>query len=193
MNETYYDPHNDDDHWSFTSDNDLNETNLIDSEISFHHHESHHLKHVDWLDIPRFIYSIDPSMIDDGDALAQDYTYQFSWLPIRRCLNEDGLVLQPTYQGIDYYVYPLKDFQNKVQQSLSKSDTYKFIRQLNPSLAHVAQKYLLTTVNQVESTLKQLYETKSINCEQLSNLQINRFTVRMHYLCFVVDMDTVRH
>ncbi|CAF4758964.1 unnamed protein product, partial [Rotaria sp. Silwood2] len=110
---------------------------------------------------------------------------------IRRDLAEKNLILRPSYQGNGFHLYTINEFQQKVSNFMTQTDIYSFIKKLTYPNWDASQQYLATIVDQVETTLDNLFHSQQISKVQHWRMRIHRSFVRMNYLYFVADIREV--
>jgi hypothetical protein len=189
----------DDDDSDGDGDGDGNANN--DKEITDHHKEPSSLKNLNWDQVPDFIrnmcwdqvaYHICHSWKSmNRYERRQACYYKAKLLSIRRQLTNNNLILRPIYKGTGYHLDSIHTFQNKVSQFMTQTSSYSLVFKLSRSYSNASQTRLANIVERVETTLDNLFRSKSITETQYMTMKINRLLVRMNYLYFVSDTHKV--
>ncbi|CAF3931569.1 unnamed protein product [Rotaria sp. Silwood2] len=161
-----------------------------DGHVSDHHRETPIFQNLDCCDVPDFISSMEEGSMNRYDReKARQNKEKFQ--AIRRDLVEKNLILRPSYQGNGFHLYTINEFQQKVSHFMTQTDIYSFIKKLTYPNGDASQQYLATIVDQVETTLDNLFHSQQISKVQHWRMRINRSFVRMNYLYFVADIREV--
>ncbi|CAF1394029.1 unnamed protein product [Adineta steineri] len=81
---------------------------------------------------------------------------------IRRQLAIHNLILRPIYKGIGYHLNSINIFQKKTFKFMTQTNCYSFLFKLSRSYPHASQNRLANIVERVETTLNNLFHSKSI-------------------------------
>ncbi|CAF1182246.1 unnamed protein product [Rotaria sordida] len=170
----------DDDEWS-----------LSNSELSHHHYEPQCLKNLDWKDFDDCIRTIDKEYSNE-DERKDDFNVRQQMLILRRKSIEDNIILRAAYKAPGVYIFSAKKFQKKSLDFMLQTGAYLCVQELDDDeekQKHVSQEYLASIVHRVETTLKNLLDSKSISEVQYTMMNVNRSLVRLNYLYFVPSAD----
>ncbi|CAF1049518.1 unnamed protein product [Rotaria sordida] len=169
----------DDDEWS-----------LSNSELSHHHFEPQCLKNLDWKDFDDCIRTIDKEYSNE-DERKDDFNVRQQMLILRRKSIEDNIILRAAYKAPGVYIFLAKKFQKKSLDFMLQTGAYLCVQELDDEekQKHVSQEYLASIVHRVETTLKNLLDSKSISEVQYTMMNVNRSLVRLNYLYFVPSTD----
>ncbi|CAF4797632.1 unnamed protein product [Rotaria sp. Silwood2] len=161
-----------------------------DGHVSDHHRETPIFQNLDWCDVPDFISSMEQGSMNRYDREKARQNKE-KLQAIRRDLAEKNLILRPSYQGNGFHLYTINEFQQKVSNFMTQTDIYSFIKKLTYPNWDASQQYLATIVDQVETTLDNLFHSQQISKVQHWRMRIHRSFVRMNYLYFVADIREV--
>ena len=177
--------------WS-SSDDDDNDDNDDDKEITYHHKELPNLKNCDWYDVPYFVWDISWAPLPNRHVYREFSYYKEKIRSIRRRLADDHLILRPIYKDIGYHLDSIHTFDKKVSEFMAQASCYySFVYKLSRSHSHGSQSRLVDIVQTVETTLDNLFHSKSITEAQYKMMKIDRTLVRMNYLYFVSETHKV--
>jgi hypothetical protein len=171
--------------WSSSDDDDDD-----DKEITYHHKEPSNLKNLDWYQVPHFVWDITWQPTNRHVHRELHY-YKEKIRSIRRQLADDNLILRPIYKGIGYHLDSIHIFQRKVSEFIAQTSCYSFVSNLSRFYSHPSHHRLADIVEQVETTLDNLFHSKSITETQYKMMKIDRTLVRMNYLYFVSETHKV--
>ncbi|CAF4296692.1 unnamed protein product, partial [Adineta steineri] len=166
------------------NDGDDDDDDDDDKEITYHHKESSNFKNLDWHQVP-FSTSDITWYSMNRHARREFSDYREKIRSIRRQLAIHNLILRPIYKGIGYYLDSINIFQKKTCKFMTQTNCYSFLFKLSRSYPHASQNRLANIVDRVETTLNNLFHSKSITETQYNLMKINRTSVRMNYLYFV--------
>ncbi|CAF3828787.1 unnamed protein product [Rotaria sp. Silwood1] len=169
--------------WSSSDDSD---NDSDDKEITYHHKETSSDKNIKWSDGPYLTHDGRLQSMTRFERRQACY-YQEKIQQIRQQLKDEHLILRPIYKHIGYHAESIDTFYNKVNQFLNRTSSYSLVFKLSHSYPTASQNHLAKIVARVETTLNNLFESKSITEAQYMAMKINRSTVRMNYLYFVPD------
>ncbi|CAF3824497.1 unnamed protein product [Rotaria sp. Silwood1] len=169
--------------WSSSDDSD---NDSDDKEITYHHKETSSDKNIHWSDGPYLTHDVRLQSMTRFERRQACY-YQEKLQQIRQQLTDENLILRPIYKDIGYHEESVDIFYKKVNQFMNQTSSYSFVFKLSRSYPTASQKRLANIVERVETTLNNLFESKSITEAQYMAMKINRSTVRMNYLYFVPD------
>ncbi len=171
--------------WSSSDDDD------DDKEITYHHKEPSNLKNRDWYDVPSFVWDISWAPLPNRHVYREFSYYKDKIRSIRRRLANDNLILRPIYKDIGYHLDSIHTFQTKVSEFMAQASCYSFVCKLSRSYPYGSQTRLAEIVKTVETTLDNLFHSKSITEAQYKMMKIDRTLVRMNYLYFVSETHKV--
>ena len=172
--------------WS-SSDDDEND----DWEITYHHKELPSVKNRDWYYTPHFVWDISWASPPNRHVYREFSYYKEKIRSIRRQLANDNLILRPIYKDIGYHWDSIHTFQNKVSEFMTQASYYSFVCKLSRYHPYTSQERLVNIVKTIETTLDNLFHSKSITEAQYKMMKIDRTLVRMNYLYFVSETHKV--
>lgn len=173
--------------WSSSDDDDDDD----DKEITYHHKESPNLKDRDWYYIPSFVWDISWAASPNRHVYREFNYYKEKLRSIRRQLAIDKLILRPIYKDVGYHLDSMHTFQKKVSEFMVQASYYSFVCKLSRFHPYDSQTRLVDIVQTVETTLDNLFHSKSITEAQYKMMKIDRTLVRMNYLYFVSETHKV--
>lgn len=164
--------------------------NAGDKELSEHHRETFDFKTIDWCDVPTFIHSMDQGPMSLYDRqIARETKEQI--LNIRSRLAQDNLTLRPLYKNNGFHLCTNNEFQQKVSDYMTQTNIYSLTNRLIDSYTDASKKCLADVVDQVQTTLDNLLHSQHLTKLQHSRMSIDRSSVRLNYLYFIVDTRKV--
>jgi hypothetical protein len=182
-------------------DDDVNDSTWIlykiddgedqDNQLTYHHHETHELKDLDWDDLPNFIRHLDYNQLKVNErhkANSENRTI----LSIRRKMVANNMILRLPYKGTPFYVGSEKNFQAKEAAYITRTGTWVLLHELNGVHRNASQLCFAKILEEVETKLCHLLDSKYINELHHFKMNINHSLVRMHYLYFVPETHKVR-
>ncbi|CAF4211842.1 unnamed protein product, partial [Rotaria sordida] len=106
---------------------------------------------------------------------------------IRRKMIAAKLICRLPYKGTEYYITSKKNFQQKETDYMKRTGAYKLIHILTGAHRNVSRTFLANIVEQVKMKLHNLFDSKCISEVHCNKMNIDRLSVRMHYLYFVPE------
>ena len=173
--------------WSSSDDDDEND----DKEITYHHKELPSLKNRNWYYTPHFVGDISWASSANRHVYREFSYYKEKIRSIRRKLANDNLILRHVYKDIGYHLDSIHTFQKKVSEFMTQASYYSFVCKLSRYHPYTSRQRLVDIVKTVETTLNDLFQSKSITEAQYKVMKIDRTLVRMNYLYFVSETHKV--
>jgi hypothetical protein len=113
-------------------------------------------------------------------------------LSIRRKMVASNMILRLPYKGTPFYVGSEKNFQAKEAAYITRTGTWVLLHELNGVHRNASQLCFAKILEEVETKLCHLLDSKYINELHHFKMNINHSLVRMHYLYFVPETHKVR-
>ena len=151
----------------------------------FDQNVSQTLQYIDW-NVPSEIFD----NIDSIDPISNNDFKQ--WILFKRYqLNNKHYVLRSSYKGYALHPFRSSVFERQSLEYIQQIHIYKFIGKINPSRPLLCQEYLLKVIEQVQTTVDDLFCSHGITQRQYDQIRINRSEVELNYLVFVLDTKEV--
>lgn len=161
-----------------------------DNQLTYHHQEAQELKDLDWDDFPNFIRYLDYNQLKE-DACHKANSENRTLLSIRRKMVANNMILRLPYKGTPFYISSKNDFQEKEVAYITQTSTWVLLHKLNGVHQNASQLCLAKILEEIETKLSHLLDSKYINEVHHCQMNINRSLVRMHYLYFVPETHKV--
>ncbi|CAF2717588.1 unnamed protein product [Rotaria sp. Silwood2] len=160
---------------------------LDDNELSHHHKVPSILDEHDWNDMAQIIQNMDskPGMTFAARQFAQQHKRNI--LSLRHQLTEEKLIMRASYKGYSFHTYPAKEYQQKSSNYIKQLGIYKFINDVKSTNPKVSQQCLKNIIQEVNTTLNMLLNSKNISDQQYVLMHPNSSIIRLNYLHFVPD------
>lgn len=173
------------DHDNCSNDFDFNE------DLSIHHKVPLILQNKDWDELTDMICQMDSGPMNQEEREIAQRIKQ-SLLSARDKLKRNKIILRASYKGDTFHMFKQKDFQQNVSNYMKQMGIYSHIHKLEGYKSEtITQKCLLNIVDQVETTLYDLFRSKHLTKFQYNCMDINRAQVQLNYLYFVPETDKV--
>ncbi|CAF4389373.1 unnamed protein product [Rotaria magnacalcarata] len=157
-----------------------------DNQLTYHHQEAQELKDLDWDDLPNFIRYLDYNQLKEDDCHKANSENR-TLLSIRRKMVANNMILRLPYKGTPFYISSKNDFQEKEVAYITQTSTWVLLHKLNGVHQNASQLCLAKIIEEIETKLSHLLDSKYINELHHCQMNINRSLVRMHYLYFVPE------
>ncbi|CAF3277688.1 unnamed protein product [Rotaria sp. Silwood2] len=162
---------------------DAHDFNHDKDEFTFDEKLPQLLQYLDWQDCSQLINNI-----DSIDLKSEQFRERI--LSMRYQLIKENDVLRTSYKGYSLHMFRIKDFQRLSWDYIKQNSIYTLIKKINTTKPTVSQQCLMKIVEQVETTLDDLFCSDVITQRQYDQMRVSRFEAELHYLIFALDMKT---